>query len=163
MSTGRSFNGSDKPLAGYVRALATYAAAVAGAVGVGRLRGARLPDRFTLAETVLLVVATHRGSRMLTKDAVLSPLRAPFTRHEGPAGAGEVNEVVAPTASAHVHAVGELLTCPFCAAVWTATALLACHVVAPRPARLVTTGLTVVAGADALHLLYDALKEHVES
>lgn len=55
------------------------------------------------------------------------------------------------------HAVGELLTCPFCMAQWSATALVAAHLVAPRQARLVTAVLTAVAGADALHYVYASL------
>ncbi|MGX7824590.1 DUF1360 domain-containing protein [Actinokineospora sp. 24-640] len=152
--------GADRPLGGYVRALGTYAAAVGGLTLLGRARGAQLPERIGLADTALLTVAAHKASRMLTKDAVLSPLRAPVVQYEESAGAGEINEKVVATGTK--HAVGELLTCPFCMAVWAATGLLAGLVMVPRPTRLVATGLTAVAGADSLHLLYDWLKAQAE-
>src|SRR5688572_6009726 len=47
-------------------------------------RGNRpLPERVGLADIVTLGVATHKASRLLAKDAVTSPLRAPFTTYEG--------------------------------------------------------------------------------
>ncbi|MCG8916409.1 DUF1360 domain-containing protein [Actinokineospora sp. PR83] len=150
----------DRPLAGYLSAMGTYAATVGGLVLIGRGTGARLPERYAVKDIALSAIAAHKASRMLTKDAITSPLRAPLTSFEGSAGAGEVNESV--TAEGHSHALGELLTCPFCAAVWASTALLGGLVVAPRSARLVAVGLTVVTGADLLHLLYDWLKRTAE-
>ena len=55
------------------------------------------------------------------------------------------------------HAVGELLTCPFCMAQWAATALVTAHLLVPRQARIVTAILDAAAGADALHYGYAAL------
>ena len=46
-----------------------------------------------------------------------SPLRAPFTRFEGASGHAEVAEEVREHGGVK-HAVGELLTCPFCLAQW---------------------------------------------
>ena len=57
----------------------------------------------------------------------------------------------------HRHAVAELLTCPFCMAQWTATGLVAGHVLAPRFTRLLTATFAAVAGADALQYAYAAL------
>ena len=57
------------------------------------------------------------------------------------------------------HAAGELITCPFCLAVWVATGLTAGMVFAPRLARLVCTTLTAIAVSDGLQLLYDRAKE----
>ena len=75
------------------------------------------------ADVVLLSIATHKLSRLLSKDAVTSPLRAPFTRYDHPIGSGEVTEQVRDQGSSTRHAVGELLSCPFCLAVWVATGL----------------------------------------
>jgi hypothetical protein len=117
----------------------------------------RLPDRFTARDTALIGIATHKASRLLAKDAVASPLRAPFTRYEEPAGDGELNESVRGHGTR--HAIGELLTCPFCLSVWVATGLTAGTVFAPRVTRAVGTVLTAVAVSDTLQLGYDAAKQ----
>ena len=149
--------GEGRPLPGYLLAIGSYTA-LAGAVSVaGRLTGVRLPERFSPADTALIGVATHKASRLLTKEAVTSPLRAPFTRYEEPAGHAELKESVRSDHAAQ-HAIGELLTCPFCAGVWIASGLTAGLVFAPRLTRLVATALTAVAASDALNLVYDKLK-----
>ncbi|MEU4806287.1 DUF1360 domain-containing protein [Actinosynnema sp. NPDC023587] len=149
--------GEPRPLGGYLRAMSAYAGLVGAAVAVGTTRGARVPERFSWNDTFLVSVAAHKAGRLLNKSAVASPLRAPFTRFEGSAGEGEVAESV-PSSGNHQHAVGELLTCPFCSGVWLATAFTAGLVLAPRATRLVATTLAVVAGSDFLHLAYDAAK-----
>jgi hypothetical protein len=146
----------ERPLGGYLAALGTYAAAVGALTGTAALRGRRLPDGFSLGDTVLLSVATHKLSRLIAKDAVTSPLRAPFTRYEEPAGDGELNESV--RGRGVRHAVGELISCPFCLAVWIATALAGGMVLAPRLTRAVSVVLTAVASSDMLQLVYDAGK-----
>src|SRR2546430_16599017 len=135
-----------------------YATFVGGLTVLGRVLGKRLPSRFGIGDTVLLGTATFKASRLVAKDAVTSPVRAPFTRYEEPAGEDELNESV--PAEGHVeHAVGELVSCPFCLDVWIGTGLAAGLVIAPRPTRLAATVLTAVGVADVLHLLYDAGKK----
>ncbi|SES38014.1 DUF1360 domain-containing protein [Lentzea albida] len=149
--------GEGRPLPGYLLAIGSYAT-LAGAVSVaGRLTGVRLPERFSLVDTALVSVATHKASRLLTKEAVTSPIRAPFTRYEEPAGHAELKESVRSDHPAQ-HAIGELLTCPFCAGVWIASGLTAGLVFAPRLTRFVSTALTAVAASDVLNLVYDKLK-----
>jgi Protein of unknown function (DUF1360) len=152
--------GEERPLGGYLRAMGGYAGLVGVAALVGRARGSSLPERFSWSDTVLMSVAVHKASRLLTKSSVTSPLRAPFTRFAGSTGEGEVAESVPPSGD-HRHAVGELLTCPFCTGVWLATAFTAGLVLAPRATRLVATTLTTIAGSDYLHLAYDAAKSAV--
>ncbi|RKT54403.1 DUF1360 domain-containing protein [Saccharothrix australiensis] len=146
--------GADRPLGGYLGALATYAGLVGAAVAVGRRRGARLPERWAASDLVLFAVATHKSSRLLTKSAVAGVVRAPFTRYEESAGPAEVTESVRGTGVR--HSVGELISCPFCSGVWIAGALTAGLVLAPRASRLVAGALAVVAGSDWLHLGYAA-------
>ncbi|NGY60583.1 DUF1360 domain-containing protein [Lentzea sp. NEAU-D13] len=149
--------GEGRPLPGYLLAIGSYTT-LAGVVAVaGRLTGARLPERFSLGDTTLVGVATHKASRLLTKEAVTSPLRAPFTRYEEPAGHAELKESPRDDHPAQ-HAIGELVTCPFCAGVWIASGLTAGLVFAPRLTRLVSTALAAVAASDALNLVYDKLK-----
>jgi hypothetical protein len=149
---------ADRPLAGYVAAMGAYGAFVGGLTVLGRLVGARLPRRIGAGDTVLLGAATFKASRMLAKAAITSPLRAPFTRYEEPAGEDELNESV-PGKGRAEHAVGELVSCPFCLDVWVGTGLAAGLVLAPRQARLAATVLTAIGAADVLHLLYDAGKK----
>ncbi len=150
---------NDRPLAGYVGVLGGYASVFGALAAVARARGTRLPDRVSVTDVVLLCVGTHKASRLLSKDAVTSPLRAPFTRYEEPTGEGEVNESV--RGDGLRHAVGELLTCPFCLSVWIASGLTAGMVFAPRATRLICTMLTAVAGSDTIQLVYDRAKRQV--
>ena len=148
--------GKGRPLPGYLLAIASYTALVGVVSAAGRLKGVRLPDRFSLADTALVAVATHKASRLLTKEAVTSPLRAPFTRYEEPAGHAELKESVRSDHPAQ-HAIGELLTCPFCMSVWVASTLTAGQLLWPRATRTAMGALTALAGADALQLTYSAL------
>jgi hypothetical protein len=144
------------PLNGYLVTGGTYAGVVAALTVTARLSGRRVPERPSPADVVLLSIATHKLSRLLAKDAVASPLRAPFTRFEKPAGKAELVEQVRGDGTR--HAVGELVSCPFCLAVWVATVLSAGLVLTPRLTRLVSTALTAVAASDFLQLAYDAAK-----
>lgn len=146
----------DRPLGGYLAVLGVYGG-VTGALAVLARALGRPAPRPDITDTVLLSIATHKLSRLLTKDAVTSPLRAPFTRYEEPAGDGELMESV--RGHGVRHAAGELITCPFCLAVWVATGLTAGLVFAPRLTRLVCTTLTAVAVSDGLQLAYDNAKD----
>jgi len=152
--------GEDRPLGGYVATMATYAASVATLVGAGALAGRRLPERVSPWDLTLVGVATHKLSRLVAKDTVTAPLRAPFTEFAGPQGQGELQEEV--RGHGVRHAVGELLTCPFCLAQWVATGFAAGLVFAPRATRLVATTFTAVALSDALQNVYAYLQKQAE-
>jgi hypothetical protein len=145
-----------RPLRGYLVALGGYAGAVGLLAGTAVARRKRMPAAFTLGDAALLSVATHKLSRLLAKDAVLSPLRAPFTRYREPAGDGELNEDV--RGRGVRHAVGELISCPFCLDMWFATVLVGGLVLAPRLTRTFELIMTAVAASDFLQLGYDAVK-----
>ncbi|MFE9747900.1 DUF1360 domain-containing protein [Saccharothrix saharensis] len=149
--------GEQRPLRGYLATLCSYSALVVGATAIGRRAGVRLPERVAVHDVALLSLATHKASRLLTKGAVTSVLRAPLTRFDGPAGAAEVNETV--RGEGVRHAAGELVTCPFCSGVWIASALTAGLVFAPRATRLVATTLSAVAVSDWLHVVDSKLKD----
>lgn len=131
-----------------------YAGVAGGLAAVVRVTGRPVPQRPANADVVLLSIATHKLSRLLSKDAITSPLRAPFTRYDKPIGSGEVMEQVRDEGSGARHAIGELLSCPFCLAVWVATGLTGGLVLAPRLTRLVATALTAVAASDFLQMAY---------
>ncbi|MFL6143758.1 MAG: DUF1360 domain-containing protein [Labedaea sp.] len=148
---------AERPVRGYAMVLSGYVGLVSTLALVARGTGTRLPERVDLADVALLGVATHKASRLLTKDAVTSPLRAAVTRFDEETGMSEVNE----SARGHglQHAAGELATCPFCLAVWVATGLTAGMVFAPRLTRLVATMLSAVATSDTMQIGYDAARQ----
>jgi hypothetical protein len=151
-----------RPLGGYSASMSAYAVMVAGLAAVVHRTGRPLPERPATADLVLISVATHKLSRMLAKDAVTSPLRAPFTRYQEPAGHAEVFEEVRDDRGAGRHAVGELLSCPFCLATWIATGMVGGLVLAPRVTRLVAATFTAIAASDFLQLAYGAAKTYSE-
>jgi hypothetical protein len=149
--------GEERPLRDYAAFMAVYTGAVGTAALVARKRGVRLPERISLGDFALMAVATHRVSRLITKDSITAVVRAPFTRFVEPAGAGEVNEEVRGTGWR--HAVGELLGCPFCLGQWIGTAFMTGYVFAPRATRTVAAAFSVVAVSDALQFGYAALQQ----
>jgi hypothetical protein len=145
-------HGEDRPLGGYLAAMGTYGAIVAGLAALARMQGRRLPDRVSPWEVGLMASATHRLSRMITKDTVTSPLRAPFTSYEGTAGPSELSERV--RGHGVRHTVGELLTCPFCAGMWVSTGFYAGLVFFPRGTRLAAATLASLDMSDFLQFGY---------
>src|SRR5438552_1974273 len=123
----------ERPLRGYTLVMATYAAAAGAVAGIAKLTGRKLPERPATADVVMLAASTHKIARLLTKDAVTSPLRAPVTQFESVAGEAELAE--RPRGTGARHALGELLICPFCTGVWVAGGLAAGLVFAPRLTR----------------------------
>jgi hypothetical protein len=146
-------HGEARPLGGYVVVMAAFAALLSGAAGLAFATGRRLPAGVGPWDLLLLTVGTHKLSRTLTKDAVTSPLRAPFARYKETGGPAEVMEEVRHQDGLR-HSIGELITCPFCLDLWIATGFTVGLVFAPRLTRLIATALTAVTGADFLHLLY---------
>jgi hypothetical protein len=154
-------SGEDRPLRAFAGLMAAYATAVgAGALFV-RHRSRPLPDRIGLTDVALLSVATFKVSRLLAKDPVTSPLRAPFTEFAGTTGPAELKEEVRGTGAR--KAVGELVTCPFCIGQWVATALAFGLLLAPRATRLVATVFTCLTAADFLQFAYATTEEKATS
>lgn len=153
--------GEPRPLGGYVTVMAVFTAVVAGAAGLLAASRRRVPDGFSAGDLVLLTAGTHKLSRTLSKDAVTSPLRAPFTRYSSTAGPAEVTEEVR-QASRLRHSIGELLTCPFCLDLWIATGFALGLVFAPRVARIVMGTFSAIAGADFLQLAYAGAQQAAE-
>ncbi|GID26956.1 DUF1360 domain-containing protein [Paractinoplanes brasiliensis] len=151
-----------RPLGGYAVAMGAFGTLAASLAVAAKVTGKAVPTRPSTADVVLLSLATHKLSRLLAKDSVTSPLRAPFTRYTEPAGAAELNEEVRHHESSVKHGIGELVTCPFCLAVWVATGLTGGLVLAPRLTRLAAVTLTATAVSDFLQLGYDVAKRAAE-
>jgi hypothetical protein len=152
-------HGEDRPLGSYGVILAVYGLTVGTGVTIARLTGRR-PAVPGVWDVVLMAVTTHKLARVLAKDPVTSPIRAPFTRYEGVSGPSELAEQVRGTGAR--HAVGELLSCPFCLAQWIGTAYAAGLTFAPRATRLTGSTVTAIAGADWLQFVHSRLQRAVE-
>lgn len=145
--------GVRRPLRGYLGLLGAYGALVTGMGAVVARRG--VPERIETSDLALMSVATHKVARLIAKDPVTSPLRAPFARFSGPSGTpAEVSEDV--RGDGGRHAVGELVTCPFCLGQWVATGFAFGFAVAPRPTRIVASVFTALTVSDFLQLAYAA-------
>jgi Protein of unknown function (DUF1360) len=150
-----------RPLGGYVAVLVIYSVVVAVATAAALLSGRTLPKRWRVQDLITVTLGTHKLSRTLAKDAVTSPLRAPFTHYAGTGGPAEVNEDVREQSQLR-HSLGELLTCPFCLDMWVATGFAIGLVFAPRFTRLIAGVFTVLAGADFLQLAYAMAQQSAE-
>jgi len=151
----------ERPLGGYLAAMGLYAVAVGTLAAVTRLTRREIPNGLAVRDVLLSAVATHKLSRIISKDPVTSPLRAPFTVYEGQVGPAELKEEVRGKGAQKV--VGELITCPFCIDLWAATVLMAGFIYLPRTTRLAVDTLTVLAGADILQFGYSLLQEQESS
>lgn len=149
--------GHDRPLRGYLAAMSVYSLFLGASAVAARLLGRTAPARVTPWDVALLGVATHKVSRLLAKDPVTSPLRAPFVAYEGTTGPAEVREQAREHGGVK-HAVGELTSCPFCMAQWVATGFVAGTVLAPRATRMAATTFAAIAVSDSLQLGYAALE-----
>ena len=150
-------DGAERPLGGYLGAIAVYGTVVGALAGVTRLTKRDIPDGLSARDVLLGAVATHKLSRLVSKDPVTSPLRAPFTVYRDTEGPAELKEDV--RGHGAQKAIGELITCPFCLDMWVATALTAGHIFLPRATRLAVATLATLAGADAFQLGYAWLQE----
>jgi hypothetical protein len=144
------------PFGAYAGFTAAFNAAFAGALAAAA-RSGKLPERIEAGDVVLVGVATHKLSRLITKDRVMAFARAPFTEYEQPGGPGEVEERA--RGQGLRRAIGELLVCPYCLGLWTSAGLHAGLLFAPRVTRTVASTLTALAVADFLQIAYKAAEE----
>jgi hypothetical protein len=146
----------DAPLGSYLGLIALFNVLLGGflAVTAQRRRGAAptLPEYIGVGDILLMGVATHKLSRLLAKDKVLSGVRAPFARYKETSNPSEVEE------SARGHgvqkAIGELLTCPYCVGLWVASFFNYGLVFNAPATRLVGSIFTTLAIADFLQPFY---------
>jgi hypothetical protein len=142
----------ERPLGGYAVLMGLFAGAAGAFSAWFRSSGRELPDRMEPGDLALVTVATHKASRLIAKDRVTSPVRAPFTRYEDDEGPGEVSE--AARGRGLRRAVGELLVCPYCIGMWISAGFAAGLLVAPRFTRWFAAVLVALFGADVLQIAY---------
>src|SRR5438445_7384240 len=143
-------------LAEYATMLGFYMASVAVLTGMATEQD-RLPKRFGLLDLALLGIATHKLSRIIAKDRITSILRAPFVNYIRSAGAGEVEEE--PRGRGIQRGIGHLISCPYCTAPWSATALSFGLLFAPRVTRFFAGILVSVTVSDFLHRAHARMKQ----
>jgi hypothetical protein len=147
--------GHDQPLAGYAAAMAVFATGCAAArIAIG-LSKKELPDKYRASDLVLGALAVHKLTRIISKEAVASPLRMPFTRFTGEANSAELQEEI--RVSGPLRSLGELLTCPFCLAPWLSTSYITGLTAAPRTARAIAAIFSMVFASDVLQHGYGQL------
>jgi hypothetical protein len=142
----------ERPLGGYAALMALFAGLATAFSAWFRASGRELPERMEIRDLALVTVATHKASRLVSKDRVTSSLRAPFTRFEDDAGPGEVSEEA--RGRGLRRAIGELVICPYCVGLWISAAFTAGLLVAPRFTRWFAAVLTALFGADLLQIAY---------
>ena len=152
----KGYQGKDMPLPQYAGLVAIFGTLATALLTAESTRDEK-PDRIGLGDLVLLGLATHKLSRLITKDRVTAPFRAPFTKFVTDDGAGEVEEEA--RGEGMQKAVGELVTCPFCVSPWVAAGLTAGIRFAPRATRLLCSIMASVTASHFLHQAYALLKE----
>ena len=139
------------PIGGYATMMLVFAGSFVTLVAAAR-KADVLPRRVPFRDIALLGIATHKLTRIVTRERVTIPLRVPFTHYEGRDGAGQVREE--PRGHGVQRAIGSLVTCQYCAGPWVATGLAAGLMFAPRATRLACGVLAIVAISDFLHQAY---------
>jgi hypothetical protein len=132
--------------------------ALVGAGAVAAKRGGRqLPERVGTGDVVAIGIASHKLGRLIAKDKVTSPIRAPFTEFEEKGGPAEFEE--RPRGDGLRRAIGDLLSCPYCLGLWIVAAFSFGLLFAPRLTRFVAAAFSALTLADFLQIAYKAAEE----
>jgi hypothetical protein len=143
------------PVGGYLALMAVFLAAFGSVAGRARARH-RLEESLSARDIVLAGIAVHKLSRTVARERVTLPLRMPFTQYAGSGGAGQVREK--PRGRGLQRALGNLLTCQYCTAPWSALLVTTGLVFAPRTTRLANSMLAMTTLSDFLHQAYAATR-----
>ncbi len=152
---------AEMPLRGYSVLSTAFVASFVGSVVAARRARGGLPQRYSPWDLLTAGTATHKISRMLSKDRVASVIRTPFVENQERSGHGEVSGE--PRGKGVQRAVGELLTCPHCLGQWIAAGFGVGMVAAPDVTRLVAFVYSTQAISDFLQLAYRASTDAVDA
>src|SRR5690348_1814553 len=145
------------PFGPYVLFISVFGSLVSGALAIARRQGRELPGRVDPGQVLLVGTAAHKISRVVAKDKVTSPLRAPFTELEGKGGPAELEE--SSRGSGLRKAIGELLTCPYCLDLWAVTGFSVGLLFAPRVTRFVASLFAALTVSDFFQIAYKAAED----
>jgi len=133
---------SARPLPEYAALVGIFGSALGAFLVLGRNR---IPERIGFGDVARLGLASYKVGRLVAKDDVTTWMRAPVTRD---ADAQE------PEREGMARALGELVTCPYCIAVWVSAGLTGALALRPRETRLVATIFAGQAVADFLNAAF---------
>jgi hypothetical protein len=145
------------PLLSYAAFMAIFAGLFGSGLYAARRSGRELPQQIGAADLALIGTASHKASRLLAKDKVTSPLRAPFTELEGKGGPAELEE--RSRGRGVRKALGELLICPYCLGLWVVALFSFGLLFAPRLTRFVASIFAALTISDFLQIAYKAAEE----
>jgi len=145
------------PFLPYLAFMSIFGSLVSAALLVARRQGRPLPDKVSPGELLLVGTASHKLSRLVSKDKVTSPLRAPFTELEGEGGPAELEESSRGTGLR--KAIGELLICPYCLGLWVVAGFSVGLIFAPRVTRFVASLFSALTISDFFQIAYKAAEE----
>lgn len=145
------------PFGPYLAFMSIFGALVSAALLIARRQGRELPEKVSAGDLALVGTAAHKASRLLSKDKVTSPLRAPFTELEGKGGPAEFEESSRGTGVQ--KAIGELLICPYCLGLWVVAAFSIGLVFAPRVTRFIASLFSALTISDFFQIAYKAAED----
>ena len=145
------------PLLPYLVFMSIFGTLVGAALAVAMRQGRELPEKVGAGELLLVGTASHKLSRLIAKDKVTSPLRAPFTELEGKGGPAELEESSRGTGAR--KAIGELLICPYCLGLWVVAGFSIGLIFAPRVTRFVASLFAALTISDFFQIAYKAAEE----
>jgi hypothetical protein len=145
------------PLLSYLGFMSIFGTLLAAALTIARRQGRELPESVSAGQLLLIGTAAHKVSRVVSKDKVTSPLRAPFTELQGRGGPAEFEERSRGTGVR--KAIGELLICPFCLDLWVIAGFSVGLLFAPRVTRFVASLFAALTIADFLQVAYKAAED----
>jgi hypothetical protein len=142
------------PLASYLAFMGIFGTLVSAVLLLAKRQGRELPERMGAADLFLVGTASHKLSRVVSKDKVTSPLRAPFTELQGKGGPAEFEERSRGTGLR--KAIGELLICPYCLGLWIVAAFSLGLLFAPRLTRFIASLFAALTISDFFQIAYKA-------
>jgi uncharacterized protein DUF1360 len=145
------------PLLSYAALMGVFNALFGLGLWAAKRNGRELPERIDATDVVIFGIASHKLSRLVSKEKVTAPLRAPFTELEGKGGPAELEE--RSRGEGARRAIGELLTCPFCLSLWVVAGFSLGLLFAPRLSRFLAAVFAAMGIADFLQLAYKAAED----
>lgn len=145
------------PLLSYAVLAAIFNGLFAVALMAAKRSGRELPERPSAGDVALIGTASHKLSRLISKDKVTSPLRAPFTELQGKGGPSELEE--GSRGSGARKAIGELLVCPYCIGLWVVASFAVGLLFAPRLTRFIASIFSALTISDFFQIAYKAAEE----
>ena len=145
------------PLLSYSVLMGVFGALAGTSLLAAKRQGKDLPEQVSPRDLALIGVASHKVSRLISKDKVTSPIRAPFTELEEEGGPSELEEK--PRGQGARKAIGELISCPYCLDLWIVTAFSIGLLFAPRLTRFLTSAFSALTISDFLQIAYKAAEK----